>query len=41
MTEVLIKVGLLAGAALTGAITFTIMDVKGAYGCREDLDLCM
>ena len=30
MTEVLIKVGLLAGAALTGAITFTIMDVKGA-----------
>ena len=30
MTEILIKVGLLAGAALTGAITFTIMDVKGA-----------
>ena len=30
MTEVLIKVGFLAIAALNGAIIFTIMDVKGA-----------
>ena len=30
MTEVLIKVGLLAAVALNGAIIFTIMDVKGA-----------
>ena len=30
MTDVLIKVGFLAIAALNGAIIFTIMDVKGA-----------
>ena len=30
MTDVLIKVGFLALAALNGAIIFTIMDVKGA-----------
>ena len=30
MTEVLIKVGFLAIAALNGAVIFTIMDVKGA-----------
>ena len=30
MTEVFVKVGFLALAALNGAIIFTIMDVKGA-----------
>ena len=30
MTDVLIKVGFLAIAALNGAVIFTIMDVKGA-----------
>ena len=30
MTDVLVKVGFLALAALNGAIIFTIMDVKGA-----------
>ena len=30
MSEVLIKVGFLAIAALNGAVIFTIMDVKGA-----------
>ena len=30
MTDVLIKVGFVALAALNGAVIFTIMDVKGA-----------
>ena len=30
MTDVLVKVGFLALAALNGAVIFTIMDVKGA-----------
>ena len=35
MTEVLVKVGFLAIAALNGAIIFTIMDVKGLMGAAK------
>ena len=36
MTEVLVKVGFLAIAALNGAIIFTIMDVKGCLLYTSD-----